>query len=332
LPRSSLSHSLRDRASDVTVASNDRKSSVSRFETPCDFSSVISSAEQQHTVAKTVSATGVALHSGVRVRITLHPAPADHGIVFRRIDVTPPVDFPARAELVKETRLATTLVIGETKLMTVEHFLAACVGCGLDNALVELDNIEVPIMDGSSAPFVFLIEEAGLVAQGAARKFIEVIKPVRVEAGDKFAELLPSQSFEVDFTIDFAHPAIPEEHCRVTMDLGPAAFLEHISRARTFGFSYEADMLRAIGLAQGGSMENAIVLDEYKVLNREGLRFADEFARHKVLDAVGDLFLLGHRVKAKYHAFKSGHDLNNKLCRALIDSPHSWQWVNDLRG
>ncbi len=287
---------------------------------------MIADTEQQHTVATTVSATGVALHSGVRTRITLKPAPVDHGIVFRRIDLAHAKDIPALAELVKETRLATTLVVDDVKVMTVEHFLAACVGCGLDNAIVELDNVEVPIMDGSSAPFVFLIEEAGLVAQAAPRKFIEVVKPVRVEFGDKFAELLPSASFEVDFTIDFAHPAIPDEHCRVTMDLGPSAFLEHISRARTFGFSFEADMLRAIGLAQGGSMENAVVLDEYKVLNREGLRFADELARHKVLDAVGDLFLLGHRVKAKYHAFKSGHELNNKLCRALIATPDAWRW------
>ncbi|TAG81735.1 MAG: UDP-3-O-acyl-N-acetylglucosamine deacetylase [Betaproteobacteria bacterium] len=285
------------------------------------------SKDQQHTVANVVSTTGVALHSGVRVKLTLKPAPVDHGIVFRRSDLSPPVDVPAKAELVKETRLATTLVVDDAKVQTVEHFLAACVGCGLDNALVEIDNIEVPIMDGSSAPFVFLIEEAGLVAQASARKYIEVIAPIRVESGDKFAELLPSQQFQVDFTIDFAHPAIPDEHCRVTMDLAPDAFLEHISRARTFGFSFEADMLRAIGLAQGGSMENAVVLDEYKVLNREGLRFADELARHKVLDAVGDLFLLGYRVKAKYHAFKSGHDLNNKLCRALIASPDSWRWA-----
>ncbi len=283
--------------------------------------------DQQHTVANVVSTTGVALHSGLRVKLTLKPAPVDHGIVFRRSDLSPPVDVPAKAELVKETRLATTLVVDDAKVQTVEHFLAACVGCGLDNALVEIDNIEVPIMDGSSAPFVFLIEEAGLVAQASARKYIEVIAPIRVESGDKFAELLPSQQFQVDFTIDFAHPAIPDEHCRVTMDLAPDAFLEHISRARTFGFSFEADMLRAIGLAQGGSMENAVVLDEYKVLNREGLRFADELARHKVLDAVGDLFLLGYRVKAKYHAFKSGHDLNNKLCRALMASPDSWRWA-----
>ncbi len=282
--------------------------------------------EQQHTVARAVSATGVALHSGVRVRLTLQPAPVDHGVVFRRIDLSPAVDVPARAELVKDTRLATTLVKDDAKVQTVEHFLAACVGCGLDNVLVEIDNIEVPIMDGSSAPFVFLIEEAGLVAQSAPRKTIEVLKPVRVEAGDKYAELLPSDTFSVDFTIDFAHPAIPDEHCRVTMELGPQAFLEHISRARTFGFSFEADMLRAIGLAQGGSMENAVVLDEYKVLNREGLRFADELARHKVLDAVGDLFLLGHRVQAKYHAFKSGHDLNNKLCRALLADRDAWRW------
>lgn len=291
-----------------------------------DSSYVNSNSERQHTVAKSVSAMGVALHSGVRVRLTLHPAPIDHGIVFRRTDLTPAVSFPARAELVQETRLATTLIVDGQKLMTVEHFLAACVGCGLDNALVELDNIEVPIMDGSSAPFVFMIEEAGLLAQDAPRKFIEVLAPVRVELGEKYAELLPASSFSVDFTIDFAHPAIPNEHCRVMMELGPSNFLEHISRARTFGFSYEADMLRAIGLAQGGSMENAIVLDEYRVLNREGLRFADELARHKVLDAVGDLYLLGHRLRAKYHAFKSGHELNNKLCRALLATPEAWRY------
>jgi UDP-3-O-[3-hydroxymyristoyl] N-acetylglucosamine deacetylase len=283
---------------------------------------------EQHTLAGSISTTGVALHSGVRVRITLKPAAVDTGIIFRRIDLTPPQDIPARAELVKETRLATTLVKDDAKVATVEHFLAACVGCGLDNAIVELDNLEVPIMDGSSAPFVFLIQEAGLVSQGAKRKLIEVIAPIRVEAGDKFAELLPSEHFEVDFTIDFAHPAIPDDQCRVQMRLDPDHFLDHISRARTFGFSYEADMLRAIGLAQGGSMENAIVLDEFKILNREGLRFANELARHKVLDAVGDLFLLGHRVKAKYHAFKSGHDLNNKLCRALIAQPQAWRWAS----
>ncbi len=281
---------------------------------------------KQRTVASAAASTGVALHSGVRTRITLQPAPIDTGIVFRRIDLSPPVDVPARAEWVKETRLATTLVYNDAKVMTVEHLLAACVGCGLDNAIIEIDNVEVPLMDGSSAPFVFLIQEAGLVEQNAPRKFIEVIAPIRVEHGDKFAELLPSDQFEVDFTIDFNHPALPDELCRVQMVLAPEDFLAEISRARTFGFSFEADMLRAIGLAQGGSMENAVVLDEYKVLNREGLRFADELARHKVLDAVGDLFLLGHRVKAKYHAFKSGHELNNKLCRALMAAPDAWRW------
>ncbi|TAG02171.1 MAG: UDP-3-O-acyl-N-acetylglucosamine deacetylase [Betaproteobacteria bacterium] len=283
---------------------------------------------RQRTLASSASTTGVALHSGVRVKITIKPAPIDSGIVFRRIDMNPPRDIPARAELVKETRLATTLVIDDAKVATVEHLLAACVGCSIDNAIVELDNLEVPIMDGSAAPFVFLIEQAGVVEQSAPRKFIQVTKPIRVEAGDKFAELLPSDHFEVDFTIDFSHPAIPDDQCRVQMRLDPAEFLDHISRARTFGFSYEADMLRAIGLAQGGSMENAVVLDKFKILNREGLRFANELARHKVLDAVGDLYLLGHRVQAKYHAFKSGHDLNNKLCRALMEQPEAWQWAN----
>jgi UDP-3-O-[3-hydroxymyristoyl] N-acetylglucosamine deacetylase len=284
---------------------------------------------KQHTVASEVSATGVALHSGVRVQITLKSAPPDTGIIFRRIDLSPPLDIPARADLVKETRLATTLVNGTAKVATVEHLLAACVGCGIDNAIIELDNLEVPIMDGSSAPFVFLIEQAGVAAQDAPRRYIEILEPVRVEMGDKFAELLPNSGnpqFEVDFTIDFSHPAIPDDQCRVRMKLDDEDFLSHISRARTFGFAYEVETLRSMGLAQGGSMENAVVLDEYKVLNREGLRFADELARHKVLDAVGDLFLLGHRLRGKYHAFKSGHELNNKLCLALQAKPSAWRY------
>jgi UDP-3-O-[3-hydroxymyristoyl] N-acetylglucosamine deacetylase len=284
---------------------------------------------KQHTIASNVSATGVALHSGLRVQITLKSAPPDTGITFRRTDLNPPQDIPARADLVKETRLATTLVNGTAKVATVEHLLAACVGCGIDNAIIELDNLEVPIMDGSSAPFVFLIEQAGVVAQDAPRRYIEILEPVRVEMGDKFAELLPnagSPQFEVDFTIDFSHQAIPDDQCRVRMRLDDEDFLSHISRARTFGFAYEVETLRSMGLAQGGSMENAVVLDEYKVLNREGLRFADELARHKVLDAVGDLFLLGHRVRGKYHAFKSGHELNNKLCLALLATPSAWRY------
>ena len=282
---------------------------------------------KQHTVASDVTATGVALHSGVRVQITLKSAPPDTGIIFRRTDLNPPEDIPARAELVKETRLATTLVHGQAKVATVEHLLAACVGCGIDNAIIELDNLEVPIMDGSSAPFVYLIEQAGVAEQAVARRYIEILEPVRVEMGDKFAELLPNPHFEVDFTIDFSHPAIPDDQCRVRMKLDDEDFLSHISRARTFGFAYEVETLRSMGLAQGGSMENAVVLDEYKVLNREGLRFADELARHKVLDAVGDLFLLGHRVRGKYHAFKSGHELNNKLCLALLAKPAAWRYA-----
>lgn len=282
---------------------------------------------KQHTVASDVTATGVALHSGVRVQITLKSAPPDTGIIFRRTDLNPPEDIPARAELVKETRLATTLVHGQAKVATVEHLLAACVGCGIDNAIIELDNLEVPIMDGSSAPFVYLIEQAGVAEQEVARRYIEILEPVRVEMGDKFAELLPNRHFEVDFTIDFSHPAIPDDQCRVRMKLEDEDFLSHISRARTFGFAYEVETLRSMGLAQGGSMENAVVLDEYKVLNREGLRFADELARHKVLDAVGDLFLLGHRVRGKYHAFKSGHELNNKLCLALLAKPAAWRYA-----
>jgi len=284
---------------------------------------------KQHTVASEISATGVALHSGVRVQITLKSAPPDTGIIFRRTDLTPPQDIPARAELVMETRLATTLVNGSAKVATVEHLLAACVGCGIDNMIVELDNLEVPIMDGSSAPFVFLIDQAGVAEQDAHRRYIEILEPVRAEMGDKFAELLPNSAgaqFEVDFTIDFSHPAIPDDQCRVRMKLDDEDFLSHISRARTFGFAYEVETLRSMGLAQGGSMENAVVLDEYKVLNREGLRFADELARHKVLDAVGDLFLLGHRVRGKYHAFKSGHELNNKLCLALQARPSAWRY------
>lgn len=282
---------------------------------------------KQRTLASDITATGVALHSGGRVQITLKSAPPDTGILFRRTDLNPPAEIPARAALVKETRLATTLVHGAAKVATVEHLLAACVGTGLDNLIVELDNLEVPIMDGSAAPFVYLIEEAGIVEQDAPRRYIEILAPVRVELGDKFAELLPSPAFEVDFTIDFSHPAIAEEQCRVRMRLDDADFLAEISRARTFGFAFEVETLRSMGLAQGGSMENAVVLDEYKVLNREGLRFADELARHKVLDAVGDLFLLGHRVRGKYHAYKSGHELNNKLCLALEAQPSAWRYT-----
>ena len=225
---------------------------------------------KQHTVASDVTATGVALHSGVRVQITLKSAPPDTGIIFRRTDLNPPEDIPARAELVKETRLATTLVHGQAKVATVEHLLAACVGCGIDNAIIELDNLEVPIMDGSSAPFVYLIEQAGVAEQAVARRYIEILEPVRVEMGDKFAELLPNPHFEVDFTIDFSHPAIPDDQCRVRMKLEDEDFLSHISRARTFGFAYEVETLRSMGLAQGGSMENAVVLDESRCLTAKG--------------------------------------------------------------
>jgi len=259
--------------------------------------------------------------------MTLRPAPANSGIVFRRLDLTEPVDIPASALNVTETNLGTTLEHGEGKVATVEHLLSALAGLGIDNLFVDLTAAEVPIMDGSAAPFVFLLQSAGIEEQAADKRFIRILKPVEVSEGDKWARLEPYDGFKVNFEIDFDHPVLKKHRQRASLDFSTTAFLKEISRARTFGFLKDVESLRANELALGGSLDNAIVMDEYRVLNEDGLRFQDEFVRHKVLDAVGDLYLLGACLIGEFSGFKSGHRLNNLLLRALLEQCDAWQEV-----
>jgi UDP-3-O-[3-hydroxymyristoyl] N-acetylglucosamine deacetylase len=273
---------------------------------------------RQRTLKSLVSASGVGLHTGQKVRMTLRPAPADTGIVFRRIDLTPPVDVPARAELVGDSRLASTLVKGDVKIHTVEHLMSALGGLGVDNAYVDVDAQELPIMDGSASPFVLLIQQAGLEEQAAPKRFLRVLRRVEVRDGDKWARLDPYEGFKLSFSIDFRHPVIERSTQSVTIDFAETSYLKEIARARTFGFMNDMEDLRDSGLALGGGLENAVVLDEFRVLNAEGLRFADEFIRHKLLDANGDLYLLGRPLLGAFSAHKSGHALNNRLVRALL--------------
>ena len=273
---------------------------------------------RQRTLKSLVSASGVGLHSGQKVRMTLRPAPAETGIVFRRVDLPSPVDIPARAELVGEARLASTLVKGDVKIQTVEHLMSALGGLGVDNAYVDLDAPEVPIMDGSAGPFVMLIQQAGLEQQAAPKRFLRVLRRVEVTDGDKWARLDPYDGYKLSFSIDFRHPVIERSTQSVSIDFAETSYVKEIARARTFGFMHDVEDLRDSGLALGGGLDNAVVLDEYRVLNAEGLRFADEFIRHKLLDANGDLYLLGKPLLAAFSAHKSGHALNNRLLRALL--------------
>ena len=273
---------------------------------------------RQRTLKSLVSASGVGLHSGQKVRMTLRPAPADTGIVFRRVDLASPVDIPARAELVGEARLASTLVKGDVKIQTVEHLMSALGGLGVDNAYVDLDAPELPIMDGSAGPFVMLIQQAGLEQQAAPKRFLRVLRRVEVTDGDKWARLDPYDGYKLSFSIDFRHPVIERSTQSVSIDFAETSYVKEIARARTFGFMHDVEDLRDSGLALGGGLDNAVVLDEYRVLNAEGLRFADEFIRHKLLDANGDLYLLGKPLLAAFSAHKSGHALNNRLLRALL--------------
>jgi UDP-3-O-[3-hydroxymyristoyl] N-acetylglucosamine deacetylase len=273
---------------------------------------------RQRTLKSLVSASGVGLHTGQKVRITLRPAPIDTGIVFRRVDLQAPVDIPARAELVGEARLASTLVKGEVRVHTVEHLMSALGGLGVDNAYVDLDAPELPIMDGSASPFVLLIQQAGIEEQAAAKKFLRVTRRVEVKDGDKWARFDPYEGYRLSFSIEFRHPVIERSTQSVTVDFAETSYLKEIARARTFGFMHEVEDLRDSGLALGGGLDNAVVLDEYRVLNAEGLRFADEFIRHKLLDAIGDLYLLGHPLLGAFAAHKSGHALNNRLLRAAL--------------
>ena len=272
---------------------------------------------RQRTLKSVIRATGIGLHSGTKVFMTLRPAAENTGIVFRRVDLDPPVDLPADALVVGETMLGTTLVQGDVKVATVEHLMAALAGLGIDNAYVDLTAPEVPIMDGSSAPFVFLLQSAGIEEQGAPKRFLRIKKPVRVEDGDKWAECKPFAGLKVNFRIDFEHPVFKTHLQEYSIDFSTTSFLKEVSRARTFGFLRDIEALRSRNLTLGGSMDNAIVLNDYRVLNEDGLRYEDEFVKHKVLDAIGDLYLAGHSLIGEFTGYKSGHGLNNQLVRAL---------------
>lgn len=282
---------------------------------------------RQRTLKNPVSVTGVGLHSGEKVTLTLRPAPANSGIVFRRVDVKSSEAIRADAHLVHDTRLSTCMEQNGVRVATIEHLMSALAGLGVDNIIVELDRAEVPIMDGSAGTFIFLLQTAGIVEQSAAKKFIRIKKPVEVKQGDKWVKFEPYNGYKLTFTINFAHPVFANTRQHVTIDMDEHAYIRDISRARTFGFMQDVEAMRAQGLALGGSLDNAIVMDEYRVLNADGLRFEDEFVKHKVLDAIGDLYLLGHAVIGAFSGFKSGHALNNALLRELLADPQAWEFV-----
>ena len=287
---------------------------------------------QQRTLKSLTRAVGVGLHSGQRVELTLRPAAPDSGIVFRRVDLADAPEIRVSPQAVTETRLASTLSAGGAKVHTVEHLMSACAGLGVDNMYVDITAEEVPILDGSAASFVFLLQNAGIVMQNAARRFVRIKSLIEVREGTgaqaKWARLLPYNGYKLGFEIDFNHPAVDSTGQRVEFDLGAGNYAKDIARARTFGFTKDVEMMRANGLAMGGGLDNAIVMDDYKVLNAGGLRYDDEFVKHKILDAMGDLYLLGHPLLAHYEARRSGHALNNALLRALSDQPAAWEMVS----
>lgn len=287
---------------------------------------------QQRTIKSLTKAVGVGLHSGQRVELTLRPAQPDTGIVFRRTDLAQPVNIAVSATAVTDTRLASTLSSGNVKVFTVEHLMSACAGLGIDNLYIDITAEEVPILDGSAASFVFLLQTAGIALQSAPRRFVRLLKAVEVREGQgesvKWARLDPFHGFKLSFEIDFHHPAVDSTGQRVEFDMSVHSYSRDIARARTFGFTKDVESLRSKGLALGGGLDNAIVMDDYKVLNTEGLRYDDEFVKHKILDAMGDLYLLGRPLLASYSAFRSGHDLNNKLLRELLSLPEAWELVS----
>jgi len=279
---------------------------------------------RQRTLKTAIRATGVGLHNGEKVYMTLRPAAENTGIVFRRVDLDEPVEVPADAELVGETMLGTTLIRNGVKVATVEHLMSALAGLGIDNLFVDLSAAEVPIMDGSAGPFVFLLQSAGIEEQHAPKRFIRIRKRIRVEDGDKWAELTPFDGFKVNFEIAFNHPVFNKIRQDASIDFSSTSFLKEISRARTFCFLRDVEALRARNLTLGGSMDNAIVLDDFRILNEDGLRYSNEFVIHKILDAIGDIYLLGHSIIGEFSAHKSGHDLNNKLMRSLRSDTSAW--------
>lgn len=282
---------------------------------------------RQRTLKNVIRATGVGLHTGEKIYLTLRPAAVDTGIVFRRVDLDQPVDIPAKAEYVGDTTLSTTLVKDGVRVSTVEHLLSALAGLGIDNAYIDVSAGEVPIMDGSAGPFVFLIQSAGVEEQNAPKRFIRVLEPIEVRDGDKIARFEPFEGFKVHFSIDFDHPAMEGNLCQSEIDFSSTSFVKEVSRARTFGFLRDIEKLRESGLALGGSMENAIVVDDFRVLNEDGLRYEDEFVKHKILDAIGDLYLLGRSLIGAFSGHKSGHALNNRLLNALLERPQAWELV-----
>jgi UDP-3-O-[3-hydroxymyristoyl] N-acetylglucosamine deacetylase len=282
---------------------------------------------KQRTLKNSIRATGVGLHTGRKVLMALRPGPANSGIVFRRTDLDEPADIHATAENVGETTLGTTLIQGDVKVSTIEHLLSAFAGLGIDNAVVELSSSEVPIMDGSAGPFVFLLQSAGLEEQNSAKKFVRILKRVKVEDGDKWARFDPYDGFKVNFEIEFDHPVFKRRSQVASMDFSTTTFLREVSRARTFGFMRDLEYMRSRNLALGGNLDNAIVLDEYRILNEDGLRYEDEFVKHKILDAIGDLYLLGHSLIGEFSGYKSGHALNNRLLRTLIADRSAWEEV-----
>jgi UDP-3-O-[3-hydroxymyristoyl] N-acetylglucosamine deacetylase len=282
---------------------------------------------RQRTLKNVIRATGIGLHTGEKVYLTLRPAAVNSGVVFRRTDLKIPVDIPARPEYVGDTQLSTTLVKDGVRVSTVEHLLSAMAGLGIDNAYVDLTAPEVPIMDGSAGPFVFLIQSAGIEEQNAAKRFIRIKRPLSVEDVDKRARFEPYEGFKVSFTIDFDHPAFKGRRQHAQIDFSRSSFVKEVSRARTFGFMRDIEVLRARNLALGGSLDNAVVVDDYRILNEDGLRYEDEFVKHKILDAVGDLYLLGCNLIGAFVGHKSGHELNNRLLRALLASSEAWEHV-----
>jgi len=287
---------------------------------------------KQRTIKEPVHATGVGLHSGRKVELTLRPAGPDTGIVFRRVDLDPIVSIPSSAHVVGDTRMASVLIKDDARVSTVEHVMSACAGLGIDNLIIDVTAEEIPIMDGSASSFVFLLQQAGVQEQSSARKFIRVLKDVEVRQGsgaaEKWARLSPHNGYKLDFFIEFNHPAVDGTMQRASVDFGDITYVRDVARARTFGFMQDVESLRGMGLARGGSFENAIVMDEYRILNADGLRYEDEFVRHKILDAIGDLYLVGHPLLASYTAHKSGHALNNDLLRALLAQPDSYEIVS----
>lgn len=286
----------------------------------------------QRTIRSVVNAVGVGLHSGQRVELTLRPAPVNTGIVFRRVDLAQPVEILACAQAVTDTQMASTLGLGNAKVQTVEHLMSACAGLGIDNLYIDVNAEELPILDGSAASFVFLLQSAQIVPQSSPKRFIKIISPVEVRTQErgqlKWARLEPYHGYKLRFEIDFAHPAVDSTSQCVEFDLGSGRYTKDIARARTFGFTKDVEMMRKNGLAMGGGLDNAIVMDEYRVINSDGLRYDDEFAKHKILDAMGDLLLIGYPLLASYHAYRSGHAMNNLLIREVLRQPHCYEFTD----